>query len=235
MARTSRATLVAKDAAFSPRVGVVLDPLGDQKWSVTASFAQYVAALEQRDRRLDLGWRQSPDLPLRVPRSQHQRRPELGHAHPDAGRDSTDLRLVLRQRCGQAPVHESARCSGRDTADSRQPEVAQRAGIRRRHQSPVRQPCGGACGLRVQELPRLLHRADRHQHRHRHRRVRPGLRPDAGGELERAEAPVQGGHDAGHVSNRERAPTSARPTRCRGPGATSTARTWSAVRSRAAC
>jgi outer membrane receptor protein involved in Fe transport len=38
-------TLVAKDSAFSPRLGVVFDPLGDQKWSVTASFAQYVAAL----------------------------------------------------------------------------------------------------------------------------------------------------------------------------------------------
>jgi outer membrane receptor protein involved in Fe transport len=38
-------TLVAKDSAFSPRLGVVLDPFGDQKWSVTASFAQYVAAL----------------------------------------------------------------------------------------------------------------------------------------------------------------------------------------------
>ena len=26
----------------------MLDPTGDQKWSVTASFAKYVAALEQR-------------------------------------------------------------------------------------------------------------------------------------------------------------------------------------------
>jgi hypothetical protein len=38
-------TLVARDSAISPRLGVVFDPLGDQKWSVTASFAQYVAAL----------------------------------------------------------------------------------------------------------------------------------------------------------------------------------------------
>ena len=37
--------LVAKDSAFSPRVGIVFDPMGDQKWSVTASFAQYVSAL----------------------------------------------------------------------------------------------------------------------------------------------------------------------------------------------
>jgi outer membrane receptor protein involved in Fe transport len=37
--------LVAKDAAFSPRFGVIIDPVGDGKWSVTASFAQYTAAL----------------------------------------------------------------------------------------------------------------------------------------------------------------------------------------------
>ncbi|MEQ1868829.1 MAG: TonB-dependent receptor [Vicinamibacterales bacterium] len=37
--------LVAKDSALSPRLGVVLDPFGDQKWSLTASFAQYVTAL----------------------------------------------------------------------------------------------------------------------------------------------------------------------------------------------
>jgi outer membrane receptor protein involved in Fe transport len=37
--------LVAKDNAFSPRLGVVFDPKGDQKWSLTASFAKYVAAI----------------------------------------------------------------------------------------------------------------------------------------------------------------------------------------------
>jgi outer membrane receptor protein involved in Fe transport len=38
-------SVVAKDSAFSPRLGVVVDPLGNQQWSVTASFAQYVSAL----------------------------------------------------------------------------------------------------------------------------------------------------------------------------------------------
>jgi carboxypeptidase family protein len=37
--------LVAKDSAISPRFGVVFDPLGDQRWSVTASFAKYVSAI----------------------------------------------------------------------------------------------------------------------------------------------------------------------------------------------
>jgi outer membrane receptor protein involved in Fe transport len=37
--------LVATTAAFSPRVGVVWDPTGDQKWSVTGSFAKYVSAI----------------------------------------------------------------------------------------------------------------------------------------------------------------------------------------------
>jgi hypothetical protein len=38
-------SLVAKDSAVSPRFGVIWDPLGDQRWSITGSFAQYVAAL----------------------------------------------------------------------------------------------------------------------------------------------------------------------------------------------
>ncbi len=43
--RDQQGTLVASDSTFSPRIGLVLDPLGDQKWSVTGSVAQYVAAL----------------------------------------------------------------------------------------------------------------------------------------------------------------------------------------------
>ncbi len=34
--------LVTNTDALSPRVGVLIDPFGDQKWSVNASFAQYV-------------------------------------------------------------------------------------------------------------------------------------------------------------------------------------------------
>src|SRR4051812_17332330 len=41
----SAGRLVAQDSAFSPRVGIVFDPAGDQKWSITASFAKYVAAI----------------------------------------------------------------------------------------------------------------------------------------------------------------------------------------------
>jgi hypothetical protein len=41
----SAGRLVAKDSAFSPRVGVVWDPMGDQRWNVTASFAKYVSAI----------------------------------------------------------------------------------------------------------------------------------------------------------------------------------------------
>jgi outer membrane receptor protein involved in Fe transport len=43
--RDQQGNLVARDSALSPRLGVVIDPFGDQKWSVTASFAQYVSAL----------------------------------------------------------------------------------------------------------------------------------------------------------------------------------------------
>jgi outer membrane receptor for ferrienterochelin and colicin len=37
--------LVAKQTAFSPRLGVVWDPFGDQQWSVTGSVAKYVAGI----------------------------------------------------------------------------------------------------------------------------------------------------------------------------------------------
>jgi hypothetical protein len=37
--------LTAKDQAFSPRLGVVWDPLGDQRWSITGSFAKYVTSI----------------------------------------------------------------------------------------------------------------------------------------------------------------------------------------------
>jgi hypothetical protein len=38
-------SLVAKDSAFSPRLGVVFDPKGDGRWSVHASYGKYVAAV----------------------------------------------------------------------------------------------------------------------------------------------------------------------------------------------
>jgi outer membrane receptor for ferrienterochelin and colicin len=37
--------LVTKDGAFSPRLGVIWDPTGGGTWSVTGSFAKYVAAI----------------------------------------------------------------------------------------------------------------------------------------------------------------------------------------------
>jgi outer membrane receptor protein involved in Fe transport len=37
--------LVARDSAFSPRLGVVYDPIGDGRWGVHASYGRYVAAI----------------------------------------------------------------------------------------------------------------------------------------------------------------------------------------------
>ena len=37
--------LVTKDAAFSPRLGVIWDPTGEGVWAVTGSFAKYVSAI----------------------------------------------------------------------------------------------------------------------------------------------------------------------------------------------
>ncbi len=41
----SNGLLVANSSAFSPRIGVVWDPAGDQRWSITGSVAKYVAGL----------------------------------------------------------------------------------------------------------------------------------------------------------------------------------------------
>ncbi len=43
--RDQQGNLTAKDQAISPRLGVVWDPLGDQRWSITGSFAKYVTAI----------------------------------------------------------------------------------------------------------------------------------------------------------------------------------------------
>lgn len=43
--RDQQGNLVADDSAFSPRLGIVFDPTAAGRWSVTASFAQYVPAL----------------------------------------------------------------------------------------------------------------------------------------------------------------------------------------------
>lgn len=37
--------LIARDSAWSPRVGVIIDPGGDARWTVTGSIARYVAAV----------------------------------------------------------------------------------------------------------------------------------------------------------------------------------------------
>jgi hypothetical protein len=41
----SMGNLTAKDSAWSPRIGVVWDPKGNGNWSVTGSFAKYVAGV----------------------------------------------------------------------------------------------------------------------------------------------------------------------------------------------
>ena len=43
--RDSNGLLVAREGAISPRLGVVWDPTGEGAWSVTGSFAKYVAGL----------------------------------------------------------------------------------------------------------------------------------------------------------------------------------------------
>jgi hypothetical protein len=46
--KDQQGNLTAKDQAISPRFGMVWDPLGDQRWSITGSFAKYVTAISNR-------------------------------------------------------------------------------------------------------------------------------------------------------------------------------------------
>jgi hypothetical protein len=41
----SAGQVVTRDSAWSPRLGIVWDPVNDQRWSVTGSFARYVAGI----------------------------------------------------------------------------------------------------------------------------------------------------------------------------------------------
>jgi outer membrane receptor for ferrienterochelin and colicin len=43
--KDQQGNLTAKDSAISPRLGVVWDPAGDQRWSITGSFGKYVTAI----------------------------------------------------------------------------------------------------------------------------------------------------------------------------------------------
>jgi hypothetical protein len=47
--------LISKDRAISPRLGIIWDPSGDGAWSVTGSFAKYVAGLNTSGNIGDLG------------------------------------------------------------------------------------------------------------------------------------------------------------------------------------
>ena len=90
-------SLVAKDSAFSPRLGVVFDPMGDQKWSVTASFAKYVAALEHiADSASAAGNPQTFRYTYRGPSINGDATAATADADADVA--SPALRLVQRQR-----------------------------------------------------------------------------------------------------------------------------------------
>ena len=53
--KDSAGQLVTKDRGVSPRLGVVWDPKGDAAWSVTGSFAKYVAAIAGSSNVADAG------------------------------------------------------------------------------------------------------------------------------------------------------------------------------------
>ena len=101
--------LVAKDSAWSPRFGIVLDPAGDQKWSVTASFAQYVAALNNAlgDSASAAGNPQTFRYTYRGPSiNADPTAATLAPSTPRSARSSTGTSPTAAQacRCGASPI-----------------------------------------------------------------------------------------------------------------------------------
>ena len=92
----SNGLLVANSSAFSPRLGVVWDPAGDQRWSVTGSVAKYVAGLLNSiaDQTSPAG--NSDNYNFVYTRAEHQHR--SGDARVERAGDPDGVRLVQCQR-----------------------------------------------------------------------------------------------------------------------------------------
>ena len=70
----SQGRAVVKDSALSPRFSATFDPKGDGAWTLNASYAHYVAAIANSDRRRRIGGRPGGDHRLHLPRPAGQHR-----------------------------------------------------------------------------------------------------------------------------------------------------------------
>ena len=201
------------------------------KWSVTASFAKYVAAICQPDRRLGVGRRairRHCSSSIAAPSINAGPAPTTPVA--DRRGHPAGLRLVLRQRRTEPAAERRADDSRRDTADrrtgSRSPNAWEyAAGVNRQFGSTRANSAPTASFATTCDF---YMRAGRHDDGHvcqdpTGRSFDLALITNAPDGLSRATTPAC--TFTGHVPVRRRVRTSAATTRCRGRGATSTART----------
>ena len=169
--KDSAGATVADDSAFSPRVGIVWDPTGKGLWAVTASFARYVAGLNNSIADSSSAAGNPATIQVHLPGARDQSGRERGGSGHARRRAPAALRLVQRQRRHEHDADGLVR-AWRVGQDSELADVAERARVRRWLQPAADEPGGRAGGLLVSRLSRFLFGPDRSIHRHRRRPVR---------------------------------------------------------------
>ena len=225
--------VVAKDSAWSPRLGVIWDPTGNGAWSVTGSVAKYVAAISNpvADSSAAGG---NPQTRQFIYRGASINGPGTTTPVPTAQAIRSVFDWFFANGGPNPAAQRRADDSRRHAADRRRADVAERVGIRQRRGAPVRTRahrcaptcwCGttstSTCGrpIRRRAACRIRPAAPSTW---RSSRTRPTGCCRATMPAERSPAPTASGERS----------TSAATTRCREPGATSTPRTWPADRCR---
>ena len=150
------------DGAFSPRLGMTWDVKADGDMVVNASYAKYVAGINnsQGDSASLGGQPATVDFDYRGPTYQH--RPERHDAHLHRGRHPRRLRLVRSQRRHRPPDPRHSDHPRHQPEHRRHPRLPEHRRVRRRpHQAPRHE------GLpprrrRLPQVERLLRDPRRH-------------------------------------------------------------------------
>ena len=156
----SNGLLVANSSAFSPRIGVVWDPAGDQRWSITGSVAKYVAGLLNSiaDQTSPAGNSDNYNFVYRGPSI---------NTDP-ATRVSNEQAIQMAFDWFNANGGPNLPLTGSPSVRGVTPQVQESLDsphvweVLDRYQPPVRQSCRATRRLRLPRLRRLLRAADRY-------------------------------------------------------------------------
>ncbi len=149
--KDSAGAVVADDSAFSPRVGVVWDPTGKGLWAVTASFAKYVAGLNNSIADSSSARRQPGNDPVHLSGARDQSGRECRIAGHFRRRAPAALRLVQCQRRHEHDAGVLVR-AWRVGQNSQLADLAKRARVCSGVQPAADEPGRRAGGLLVSRL-----------------------------------------------------------------------------------